>query len=308
MPAALPPLKSLVAFEAVARHGSVTRAAAELGVTQPAVTQQLRRLEGFLGRPLVARVPAGIRLTPDGSAYAARLRHAFDEVKAATAELLPGAGPAPVVTVAVLATFAQRWLIPRLVGFQEAHPAIEIRLLTTSRLSELEREDVDLSIRDGHGRWPGFTAERLMANEAFPVASPALQQRRRLERPADLAGHVLIRVEAEPRAADWPRWLALAGVERLEPASWLTFANSAQGLEAAVAGLGVAIGHTGFVADALQAGRLTAPLEPRLTDLGACYLVARADRPETARAAEFRKWLLAEAGAGSFSRPWPRRR
>jgi LysR family glycine cleavage system transcriptional activator len=292
----LPPLNSLRAFEAIARTGSVTRAAAELGVTQPAVTQQLRRLEAALGLALVARRPGGLALTPEGRRYAGRLRHAFDELKAATAELVPAAAGARVVTVAVLATFAQRWLIPRLVGFQDAHPGIEVRLLTTSRLPELEREDVDLSIRIGHGRWPGLQAERLMANEAFPVASPALLTRRPLAVPADLARQVLIRVEASPRDADWPRWQTLAGVPGLEPASWLTFANSAQALEAAVAGLGVAIGHTPFVADALAAGGLRAPLAPRLADLGAVYLVCR--DPAAPRTAEFRKWLLTEAGPG----------
>jgi LysR family glycine cleavage system transcriptional activator len=302
MPTALPPLASLRAFEAVARHGSVSRAAAELGVTQPAVTQQLRRLEGFLGLALVERRQGGIALTPAGRGYAARLRHAFDDLRAATGELLPETRRGHIVTVAVLATFAQRWLIPRLVGFQDAHPEVEVRLLTTSRLAELEREDVDLSIRVGDGRWPGLRSERLMCNEAFPVASPGLLARRPLRRAEDLARHVLLRVDAAPRDADWPRWLDLAGIPGLQPVSWLTFANSAQALEAAVAGLGIAIGHTGFVADALAAGRLAAPLAEKLADLGACYLVSRRTLREDAGSAQFRGWLLAEASAAEAHR------
>jgi LysR family glycine cleavage system transcriptional activator len=261
----LPSLRALEAFEAAARHQSVTRAATELGVTQPAVTQQLRRLEAALGVTLLRRLPSGIALTAEGRAYAARLRHAFDELRAATEDLVPASRRTNAVSVSVLATFAQRWLIPRLGRF-----------------------------RVGDGRWPGRRCDYLMANEAFPVASPSLMQRRPLATAAALADHVLIRVEAEPRHTDWPRWLAAAGVAELEPRSWLGFANSAHALEAAVAGLGLAIGHTPFVADALASDRLLAPLPTRLGDLGACYLVGPEDKAEIPRIARFREWLLAE--------------
>ena len=290
-------MRSLQAFEAVARHLNVSRAAEELGVTQPAVTQQLRRLEQILGLALCRRAPGGVSLTAEGRAYAARLRHAFSELRAATEDLATQSERTTVVTVALLATFAQRWLIPRLVGFQATAPGIEVRLLTASEMAELERPDVDLSIRVGDGAWPDTQSDYLMANEAFPVASPELLARRPITATADLANHVWIQVDAEPRRTDWTRWLAAAGRPDLAPQSWLTFTNSAHALEAAVAGLGIAIGHTPFVVDALTAGRLVAPLEKRLSDLGACYLVAASGRADAPPVARFRDWLLAEARA-----------
>ncbi|HZA67907.1 MAG TPA: LysR family transcriptional regulator, partial [Geminicoccaceae bacterium] len=129
----LPPLPCLRAFEAVVRHRSVTRAAAELGVTQPAVSQRLRQLEAFMGRPLVRRDAGGIAITGEGKAYGVRLERAFAEIHAATEELRT-ARAERALTISVLATFAQRWLIPRLAGFQAAHPEIEIRLLATSQI------------------------------------------------------------------------------------------------------------------------------------------------------------------------------
>ena len=261
-----PPLNRLRTFEAVARHGSVTRAASELNVSQPAVTQQLRQLEAQVEMPLVRRVAGGIAVTPEGQVYAARLRRAFVEIDAATEELCTTSSQRRVLTVSVLATFAQRWLIPRLAGFQQVEPDLEVRLLTTSRLVDLARDDVDLSIRSGNGRWPRCRGDFLIENQVFPVASPGLLERQPLRLPADLRGHILIQVEAEPRRQDWRHWLACAGAPDLEPRGWLTFSNSSHALEAALAGLGIAIGHTPFVVDALRAHQLDAPFALRLDD------------------------------------------
>jgi LysR family glycine cleavage system transcriptional activator len=299
----LPAFSSLRAFEATARLGSVTRAAVELGVSQPAVSQQLRQLEEVLDRPLLRRVAGGITLTAAGELYAARLRRAFAELQEATEELLATGADARVLTVSLLATFAQRWLIPRLAGFQRVHPELEVRLLTTSRLVDLTREDVDLSIRAGSGRWPGCRADFLIGNQIFPVASPALLARRAVRKPAELAGHVLLRVEAEPRDRDWQRWLAAAGVPALEPRGWLTFASSSHALEAAIAGLGIAIGHTPFVIDALASGRLVAPLALEVGGEGDFFLVAARAKAESRKIARFRTWLLAECKAGPAATP-----
>jgi LysR family transcriptional regulator, glycine cleavage system transcriptional activator len=305
MPTRLPAFPSLRAFEATARLGSVTRAAAELGVSQPAVSQQLRQLEAFLERPLLRRVGGSLVLTAAGELYALRLRRALEELQGATDELLATGAEARVLTLSLLATFAQRWLIPRLAGFQRAHPDLEVRLLTTSRLVDLAREDVDLSIRAGSGRWPGCRADFLIENQIFPVASPALLARRPVHRPADLAAQVLVRVEAEPRDRDWQRWLTAAGVPALEPRGWLTFASSSHALEAAIAGLGVAIGHTPFVTDGLAAGRLAAPLALEVGGGGDFFLVAARAKADRRKIIHFRDWLLAECRArpGSLTNP-----
>ena len=249
-----PSLRSLRAFEAVVRLGSVGRAATELGVTQPAVSLQLRQLEAALGLRLLERRGGRLVIAPEGERYAERLGRAFTEIESATAELCQHDSDA-VVTVSLLATFAQRWLIPRLASFQERYPDIEIRLLATSRLADLFRDDVDITLRFGDGRWTGVVSELLMPNDMFPVASPTLLTRRPLTTVDDLAGHVLIVVETEPRDRDWRTWLAAAGAAGLRFGRSLTFATSSHALDAAVAGLGVAIGHRPFVTDDLAAGR-----------------------------------------------------
>ena len=292
----LPPsLHCLKAFEAVARHRNVTLAAGELGVTQPAVTQQIRALERHLGTRLVRADRRGVELTATGAALAGRLVRSFDELRDALSDAAGrGAGVQPL-TLALLATLAQRWLIPRLASFQSRHPEIEVRLLTTSRLVDLQREDVDLAIRIGDGRWPGCRSDFLFENALFPVASPLLQARAPLNTPADLARHVLITVDAPPREADWRRWLAHVGATDLQPAGRLSFASSAQALEAAVAGLGVAIAHTPFVESDLAAGRLVRPFAERIVEDDGFYLVAPRASASLPRVADFRAWLLGAA-------------
>jgi len=289
----LPPsLRCLRAFEAVARHRNVTLAARELGVTQPAVTQQLRLLEQHLGTRLVRADRRGVDLTAAGAALATRIVRSFDDLREALSDAAGIGGAAAPLTLALLATLAQRWLIPRLPSFQAAHPEIEVRLLTTSRLVDLQREDVDLAIRVGDGRWPGCRSDFLFENALFPVVSPALLARQPLRAPDDLAGHVLISVEAPPRHDDWARWLAHAGLDGLKPQGRLSFASSAQALEAAAAGLGVAIAHTPFVEVDLRSGRLVAPFAARIVEPESFYLVAPRAAATLPRVAAFRDWLL----------------
>lgn len=293
----LPPLKSLLALEAAARHGSVSRAAAELGVSQPAVSQQLRTIERFFGRRMIARTPTGFTLDPEVELFAARLRPAFAEIRAAAAEFAARSRASEKrLTVALLATFAQRWLIPRLAGFQQGHPEIDLRLMTTSLPADLARADVDLSIRCGDGSWPGHRSELLMANRIFPVASPAFLESCPLRRPTDLGAAVLIRVEAPPRDQDWPCWLDAAGAGGLAPKSWQGYANSTHALEAATAGLGVAMAHTPFVTDSLASGRLVKPFAQEHPDAeGDYYLVSPKQAEVPRRIALFRRWVLDQA-------------
>jgi DNA-binding transcriptional LysR family regulator len=290
----LPSLSALRAFETTARHLSVSRAAEELRVTQPAVSQQLRQLEEFLQLRLTRRTGGRIELTPEGRAYAASLSRAFAEIAEATRRAL-AQRKAGVLTASLLPTFAMRWLIPRLPSFQAAHPGVEVRLATTEREVDLLREDVDVAIRFGHGRWPKLRADLLMPDEAFPVASPALIRRLALRRPADLARAAWLVVERPPRGEDWPRWLAAAKLAGLEPQGRLVLESSSQALEAAVAGLGVAIGHRPFVADDLASGRLAAPFAPKDASGEAWWLVSAEVDAELPRIRAFRDWILSQS-------------
>jgi LysR family transcriptional regulator, glycine cleavage system transcriptional activator len=292
-----PPLASLRAFEAVARHLSVTRAAEELGVTQPAVTQRLRELERQIGVRLVRRDGRGLALTPEGQDYAATLTRAFAQIQRGTARVL-AARRGGRLTIALLPTLATRWLIPRLAGFQARHPEIEVRLATQPSPVAEPSADVDLAIRFGAGRWPGFTADFLMPDDSFPALSPALMRQRPLARPTDLARHTLLQVASEPRVGDWPRWLAAAGCAGLEPAGRLSFPSSAQAIEAALAGLGVGLAHRPFVADDLASGRLLAPLKQTVAGDGGYWLAARREDAGLHRVRAFRDWLLEQVGNG----------
>jgi LysR family glycine cleavage system transcriptional activator len=301
----LPPVRSLLALEAVVRLGSVSRAAAELNVSQPAVSQQLRVIEHFFGRRLIARAGTGISVEDDVELYSARLRNAFDEIRQATAAFSRLSHQSETtLTVSLLTTLAQRWLIPRLIGFQQAHPDIDIRLKTTSEPTELDRRDVDISIRSGSGSWPGHVSRFLVANMIFPVASPTLEKSAPLKQVQDLRGAVLIRVDTPPRDRDWPLWLAAAGHADLQPRAWQTYASSSQALEAATAGLGVAMGHTPFVADSLVSGGLLKPFGIELHDEdGDYFLVSRRQRETPRRITLFRNWLLDTAAHAEDAGP-----
>ncbi len=289
---ALPSLNGLRAFEAAARHLSFTRAAAELNVTQTAISHQIRRLEEQLGVRLFLRQSRALLLTREAQEYLPAVRAAFEDLRAAT-ERLRRPEKAQALTVSTMASLAAKWLLPRLAGFQEAHPGIEVRISTSSHLVDFRREEVDVAIRYGRGRWPGLAADWLMAEDIFPVCSPALLAGERpLKRPQDLAHHTLI--HATLAREDWQLWLTAAGLPTaLASRPGLTFDLSLMALQAAIDGLGVALGRTPFVEADIAAGRLVVPFDVKLPAEAGFYVVAPQETAQTPKIALFRDWLIA---------------
>ncbi len=286
----LPSLNGLRAFEAAARHQSFTRAAEELNVTQTAVSHQIRTLEERLGLKLFDRRGRALRLTEAAENYLPSVRSAFDELYDATERLIRRDGDA-TLTVSTLTSFAAKWLVPRLGGFQDLHPEISIRIMTSVAAVDFDRDDVDVAIRYGRGDWPGLRVDRLIREDIFPVCSPKLLDGPYpLGRPDDLASHTLLHVVGFRE--DWQVWLTAANVVGVDPASGLRFDLILNALQAAIDGVGVALGRTALVEGDLATGRLVALFDISLPIEAAYYVVAperTADRPKIEA---FREWLI----------------
>ncbi len=168
----VPSLSALAAFEAAARHGSFTRAAEELSLTQGAVSRQVAHLETVLGVALFQRARQRVALTPAGAAYAAEIRDGLSRLAAATVSTMAFRGAGGVLNLAILPTFGTRWLIPRLPRFTEAHPGITINFTTKLVPFDFAREPLDAAIHFGDPVWPGARLHRLMGEEIVPVAAP----------------------------------------------------------------------------------------------------------------------------------------
>ncbi|HEX5078753.1 MAG TPA: transcriptional regulator GcvA [Geminicoccaceae bacterium] len=289
----LPPLNALRTFETAARHLSFTKAAAELFVTQAAVSHQIKALEEHLGRPLFRRLNRGLMLTDEGQALLPHVREAFDRLADGVRRLRQGQSTG-VLTISVLPSLASTWLIPRLRDFQTWHPEIEVHMTATERLVDFAREPVDAGIRYGLGHWPGLRVVRLLSAEMIPVCSPALLEGPHpLRTPDDLVHHQLLHVLNAPD--EWRMWLTAAGVRGVDPDRGIKFDHTALAIQAALNGMGVAMGPGALVERDLAAGNLVEPFDLELPSNSAYYFVspeATADQPKI-RA--FRDWLRAQA-------------
>ncbi len=255
----LPPLNAVRAFEAAARHGSFKDAADELGVTHGAVSRHVRLLEDWLGPPaLFLRLNRRVVLTATGAALLAETGPALDRLSAAARRhrTRDGAAAPAVLRVNALATFSLRWLLPRLGRFRADHPEIEVRLSTSNEPVDALRDPHDVIIRGGPDTFYGYTSRLFLTERRLPVCSPATLARSPLREVADLAGHTLLRTSTLPRV--WSDWFALAGHPEVAAAS-LTLDHFYLTIQAALDGLGVAMGPSALVADDLGAGRLVAP-------------------------------------------------
>ncbi|MFQ5955551.1 MAG: transcriptional regulator GcvA [Kiloniellales bacterium] len=291
----LPPVNWLRAFEAAARHMSFTGAARELNVTQAAVSQQVKRLEGHLGKPLFDRLPRSLQLTEVGEAFLPTVRDAFERLADGTTEVFGPEGGGPL-TVRSAVAFAMLWLAPRLGRFHAAHPGVKLRVTNAIWPIESGWEAVDLEVRHGTGRWPGLNAERLTWDRLFPVCSPALVKGTPgLRTPADLAKLPLLHVIGQQFG--WPYWLKAAGLNDVDAGHGPQFDTSAMALEVAAASGGVALGRSSLTEGYFRTGRLVVPFGPEVPIDEAFYLVSPADRAEHPDAALFRAWLMAELAA-----------
>lgn len=291
----LPPMNSLRAFEAAARHLSFTFAAQELHVTQAAISHQIKALEQSLGVRLFRRLNRAIRLTEEGQEFVGEVRKALDHLAAAVERIATPAAGGPL-TVSVLPSFASKWLVPRLGRFRKKHPDIEVRIDPSIQLTDFKRDDVDLVVRYGKGRYEGLHSVRLMTEDVFPVCSPdLLQGPNALRRPEDLRNHTLLRDEAY---VDWAMWLLAAGVEEIEADHGPYFTDSALVIQAAAEGQGVALARGALAAGDIAAGRLIKPFDIAIPADFAYYVVCPVATKNHPKIAAFREWLLEEAGVG----------
>jgi LysR family glycine cleavage system transcriptional activator len=297
----LPSLNGLRAFEAAARHMSFTRAAAELNVTQTAISHQIRRLEDQLGIPLFVRRNRALALTREAEDYLPSIRSAFEDLRRATDRLRRPENEA-VLTVSTTASLATKWLVTRVAAFQDANPGIEVRMTTSSHLVDFQREAVDMAVRYGRGAWPGLRADWLMAEDLYPVCSPLLAPT--LRRPEDLARQTLLHTTVSRE--DWQLWLTAAGLPvSIAKQRGLMFDQPFMATQAAIDGLGVALGVRHLVENDIAAGRLVAPFDLVLPSDAGYYVVAPESVADTPRIAKFRDWLLKSAQPVASAQNFP---
>lgn len=286
----LPSIPSLLALEALDRLGSASAVAAELALTQGAVSKQLKVLEEQMGVALLLRNGNRLALTPAARDFVAEARKSLRILSDASLKLRsnPRGG---ALNLAILPAFGMHWLAPRLAAFARAHPEVTVNLSTRLRPFDFAATTFDAAIHYGRRDWPGVAYLKLMDEEILAVASPKL-----LAGPLAHAGAALDLplLQLESRSGDWSRWLAHHGLPGKRPPAMLfdQFATMAQ---AAVHGLGLALLPTFLVADDLAQGRLIPAFGPPVPALGAYYLVWPEARPERPPLASFRAWLAAGA-------------
>jgi LysR family transcriptional regulator, glycine cleavage system transcriptional activator len=293
----LPPLAAIRAFEAAARHESFTAAAAELGLTQAAVSYQVKALEDRLGAPLFVREKGRARLTALGMRLVPALSQAFDSIEAAFAS--HKAEDEQLLTITTTHTFANTWLAWRLGGFQMEQPELAVRMSTSNEVVDLRSGEADVAIRAGPGGWDGLEHHELFKSAFTPMASPSCiaEAQRKLGRklePADMPHQHLI----NPSDDWWNQWFTDNGVaadDQLLRRPGVRLDNQANEGHAAMAGQGFALLTPLLWKGDVAAGRLAVPFPDRVSTRGWAYwLVYPSERRMVPKVKRFREWLLAE--------------
>lgn len=293
----LPPLNALRAFEAAARHLSFVKAAGELHVTPAAISHQVKGLEEQLGVALFTRLPRGLVLSDAGRAMLPELARGFDHFARAVRGAAAG-DVAGELKITMIPSFAHLWLMPRLGRFIATYPDVRLVLLGAIELVDLGRSGIDLGIRYGGGRYPGLWSRLLFTEETFPVCAPALLDGPPpLRRPADLRHHRLLsdwNITRGEAWLTWEAWIQHLGLAGLTPDDGLRLSDSMMLMEAAVRGLGVAIGRTSLAGEHLAAGRLVRPFAVTKPADYAYHVVVPEGGETRPRIRAFVDWLMEE--------------
>ncbi len=305
----LPPLNALRAFEAAARHLSFNKAALELHVTQAAISHQIKALEHYLEVQLFRRLNRSLQLTEEAQVCLPKLREGFDCLAEAV-EDVRAQNKRGRLTVSVAPSFAAKWLVPRLHRFAAAHPDIDMWISASMELIDKQnphnmkpldfrKGNVDVAIRFGWGKYPGFRADKLLEVSMIPMCSPRLLEGKHpLRKPEDLRHHTLLHddtLDYDELWPGWSMWLNYAGVTGVDASHGQHFSHAVLALEAAIEEQGVVLSLRNLAAADLMAGRLVTPFPLSISLNFAYYVVcptATADRPKIA---VFREWLLEEA-------------
>ncbi|WP_101674644.1 transcriptional regulator GcvA [Alloalcanivorax mobilis] len=288
----VPPLNPLRVFECAARHGSFTKAADELFVSQSAVSRQIATLEDYLSVKLFVREQGGVRLTPEGERYQREIGPAFASIASATDRLRRTTAASPL-KLRVYATFAAKWLIRRLNDFHARNPGIHVRISTSVAPVTFAKDDVDGAIQFGDGNWVDGDAEFLFGDQIEPVCSPSLLAAGpALSNPQDLFQHRLL--HSRYRRIDWQDWLSSVGLRLPDETEPMIFPSSLLTYQAAMDGLGVAIGQVRMLQSEFKTGTLIRPFQrPLERDLAHYFVLPKGVEPSS-KLRIFRDWLRQE--------------
>jgi LysR family glycine cleavage system transcriptional activator len=297
----LPGTRALRTFEAAARHLNFTRAADELGLTPAAVSHQIKEIEDQLDLVLFTRTSRTIRLTEAGNVLHDASIDALDLLNRAVSRARKMTRGTSLLKVTLDAQFATKWLMRRVDDFRQQKPGIELRFDITYDVRDFDRDDVDIGIRFGTGKYPGLCAHRLFENIIIPVCSPALlASGPPLREPRDLFNHTLAHIDWSRQGVTWPNWsmwMHAAGVDDFDDSRTLVFGSSTDATQAALDGNAVALADFAMVANDLSQGRLVRPFELgiKVAPEFAYFLVYPETAKDDARVIAFRDWLTEEA-------------
>ncbi|HUG22361.1 LysR family transcriptional regulator [Piscinibacter sp.] len=295
----IPSTAALAAFEAAARHQSFTLAADELAVTQSAVCRQIAVLEDFVGLKLFRRSRRGVVLTAAGAQYSRSVRVRLDEVERDTLDLMAKGGAGGALELGVVPTFATRWLLPRLGGFQRAHPGITVHLSARARPFLFDDAGLDAAIHAGDGKWPGTQSRLLLREQLVAVGSPALLGARKRLKAADVARLPLIQQGTRPYA--WRQWFASLGLSVEHDMAGPRMELFSMATEAAIHGLGAALVPRFLVEEELASGRLLALVDHAFTSDRSYHLIYPEHKADDPVLGVFREWIEGEAASDRFS-------
>lgn len=293
----IPPLNSVRAFEAAARHMSFSKAADELAVTPSALSYQIRQLEDFLQISLFKRLNRAVELTPAGEAIAPRISEGFIRIDEAFAAIRPDNDPHKLV-VSTGPAFSAKWLAPRLHKFIELYPDIDFRLSASLKLTDFIADGVDAAIRFGSGEYPGLHVEPMFAEVVMPMLSPAAFEAAGGVADAGLFERVRLlhddSISFLPGNKGWADWMAIQGYDAIDSSRGSRFSHADHGIDAAVDGGGVVLARLSMAFRDLVAGRLVAPFELAMKVESGFFFCCPPEKLDQQNVAMFAGWLRDE--------------